>query len=319
MRKPWLIAPIAALLALAGFTSCRDDGRAAASIAPADGVRVAAWNMKWFPSGRPILEEKDRKRDQEQKRIDHAAGFIEWQKADIVLLEEMRDLEATTALATSEKMKGTWKVNAITDFSYNAGATIPPHQNAIISRFDAVDAGWRPWKGDGGITPPRGFVFAVFDLGGHLTAVVGVHLKSNYIPADAEDADKLPAINRRMREISAAELVAFADELSKKRYGGRHIENIIVAGDFNTSIFDPAYDGEKTIPTMLEAGFMDCFEGVAERNTMPESKWYPATCFDYMFAKGGAELFAPVVAPKSWTSDHQMISVIVRAERGSGE
>ena len=320
MKKYWLIAPLAAVLLLVGFSSCRSETGSTGDVAPSDGVRVAAWNMKWFPSGRPILEDKDRKPEQELKRIAKAADFINWQRADIVMLEEIRDLESATMLATNEALRGSWRVNTISEFSVNAGATIPPHQNAIISRFEAVDAGWRVWRGADGIYPPRGFVFAVFDIGGHLTAVVGVHLKSNFIPQDAEDPEKLPPLNRKMREISARELVEFAAEISKKSYGGRHVENVIVGGDFNTSIFDKAYDGEQTVPTMLAAGFADCFDGVAERNTMPESKWYPATCFDYIFARGKAEFFAPVVAPKSWTSDHQMISVIIRTDgRGAGE
>lgn len=318
---PAFLCAIAALV----FSSCRlgdhmscrlgdhISGAADGAMAGAhDGIRVASWNMKWFPVGYPVLDEASRNREREQKRIGHAASFIAWQQADLVLLEEMRDLEATTMLATNREMKGTWRVNAITDFPRHPDATIPPHQNAIISRFDAIDSGWRMWRGTDGVKPPRGFVYAVFDFGGSLTAVIGVHLKSNFIPQDAPDADALPAANRRMREVSARELVAFADEICARDYDGRHVENVIVAGDFNTSVFDDGYAGEGTIPTMLGAGFKDCFDGVAERNTMPESKWYPATCFDYMFFRGKAECFAPVVAPASWTSDHQMISAAFR-------
>lgn len=272
-------------------------------------VRIAAWNMKWFPSGHPVLEDKDRDFKHEWKRIDSAARFIAWQKADIVMLEEVRDREVCSMLCTNEALAG-WSVDAVTAFERAPDATIPPHQNAIVSRFAAIDSGWRRWKGRDGIVPPRGFVYAVYDLGGTLCAVAGVHLKSNFIPQDAENPDELPAQNRRMREVSAQELVAFARELMAKDYGGRKVSAVIVGGDFNTSIFDPKYDGEKTVPAMLEAGFRDCFDGVAERDTMPESKWYPATCFDYLFVLGGADFSAPVVAPKSWTSDHQMISAI---------
>lgn len=311
--RKFIFSTLCAIAALA-LSSCRiGEHQPGASASDArEGVRIASWNMKWFPVGYPVLESKDRNPARELKRISHAASFIAWQQADIVLLEEMRDLEAATMLATNAEMKGTWKVNAITAFASHPEATIPPHQNAIISRFDAVDSGWRTWKGTADSKPPRGFVYAVFDLNGALTAVVGVHLKSNYIPQDAPDADRQPAQNRRMREVSARELVAFADEICARDYAGRHVENVVVAGDFNTSIFDRGYDGEETIPTMLKAGFKDCFDGVAERNTMPESKWYPATCFDYMFMRGSAETFAPVVAPASWTSDHQMISAAFR-------
>ena len=287
---------------------------APATSAGADGggsssVRIAAWNMKWFPMGRPVLEDGDRDFKQEWKRIDSAARFIAWQKADLVMLEEVRDREVCSMLCTNAALSG-WSVDAITAFERAPDATIPPHQNAIVSRFGAIDSGWRKWKGRDGIVPPRGFVYAVYDFGGTLCGVVGVHLKSNFIPKDAENPEALPAENRLMREISAEELTAFSKELMAKDYGGKKVGEVIIGGDFNTSIFDPKYDGEKTVPTMLRAGFKDCFEGVPERDTMPETKWYPATCFDYLFAVGGAECFAPVVAPKSWTSDHQMISAM---------
>ena len=274
-----------------------------------DGVRIAAWNMKWFPSGHPVLRDEDRNARQEYKRIDSAARFIAWQRADVVMLEEVRNREVCEALCENEALPG-WSVSAVTAFAAAKDATIPPHQNAIVSRFAPLDAGWQRWKADGDVTPPRGFVWAVFDFNGTLCGVIGVHLKSNYIPQDAEDKESLPAQNRRMREASARQLAAFARELLGRDYSGRRVAEVVVGGDFNTSIFDSRYDGERTIPEMLSAGFADCFDGVMERNTMPESKWYPATCFDYLFAKGPAEFFGPVVAPKSWTSDHQMISAI---------
>ena len=113
-----------------------------------------------------------------------------------------------------------------------------------------------------------------------------------------------------MREISSRQIAEFVRELEGRDFGGRKVSEVIVAGDFNTSVFDPKYDGERTVPQMLGAGFRDCFDGVVERDTMPESKWYPATCFDYMFAKGPAGFYGAVVAPTSWTSDHRMISAV---------
>ena len=70
-----------------------------------DGVRIASWNMKWFPVGYPVLEEKDRKPEREGKRIAHAASFIAWQQADVVLLEEMRDLVEGAAFAAGPVRK----------------------------------------------------------------------------------------------------------------------------------------------------------------------------------------------------------------------
>lgn len=304
-RKALFHAAFAALFSI--LVGCDASEESSASSPSGATVRVAAWNMKWFPAGHPVSKPGDRSMKDEWRRADSAARFIRWQRADVVLLEEMRDMEACDMLCTNAALQG-WSVDALTAFETAPDAAVPAHQNAIVSRFTPLDAGWRRWKGREGVLPPRGFVWAVYDFGGTLCAVVGVHLKSNFIPQDAENADALPAINRKMREVSAQELAEFARELEGRDYGGRHVAEVIVAGDFNTSIFDDKYAGEKTVPTMLEAGFRDCFDGVMERDTMPESKWYPATCFDYMFARGPAEFHAPAVAPKSWTSDHQMIS-----------
>ena len=293
-----------------------------------DGVRVAAWNMRWFPSGYPVTNVALRTASDvkyESYRINTAARFIRRQEADLVLLEEIRSAEVASILAqtcddvmTNAASLG-WKLNACTAFATPPDAAVPAHQNAIISHYDAIDSGWREWKEEGGLKPPRGFVYAVFDFGGSLSAFVGVHLKSNFIPKDAPDPEGAPAVNRKLREISARQLVAFAKEIKGKDYNGRKVKNVVVGGDFNTSIFDEKYKDEKTITTMLGAGFRDCHKGLADRNTMPESKWYPPTCFDYLFILGKGEVFSPVVAPpakfgknKANLSDHQMISFILR-------
>ena len=299
-----------------------------ASVFAADGVRVASWNLKWFPAGHPVKDIAARTANDvkyESYRINTTARFIRRQNADVVMLEEVRSRSVCDILAntcdeviTNAAAKG-WKVVACSEFQAPPDAAVPAHQNAIISHIPAIDAGWCEWKEEDGLRPPRGYTFAVFDIGGKLTALVCVHLKSNFIPADAPDPEGAPAVNRKLREISARQLVAFAKELKAKKYGDRKVENVIIGGDFNTSVFDDKYKDETTIKTLLEAGFKDCHEGVQERNTMPESKWYPATCFDYMFFLGKAEVFAPVVAPPAKfgkhhnnLSDHQMISVMVR-------
>lgn len=303
-----LRAVFAAIIVLDALCGCGSFSAAPHAGATQD-VRIAAWNMKWFPAGHPVLLDKDRRPQSEFKRIDSAARFIAWQQADLVMLEEVRNRDACEMLCAQEALAG-WSVDSITEFPQAEEATIPPHQNAIISRYAAVDSGWRHWKAEDGITPPRGFVYAVYDFNGTLCAVIGVHLKSNYIPDDSPDKDRLPALNRRMREISSRQIAEFVRELEERDFGGRKVSEVIVAGDFNTSVFDPKYDGERTVPQMLGAGFRDCFDGVVERDTMPESKWYPATCFDYMFAKGPAGFYGAVVAPTSWTSDHRMISAV---------
>lgn len=288
----------------------------AASTFAADGARVGAWNLRWFPAGFPVTNETEKSAQYEQYRINTAARFIARHNVDILMLEEMRSREICERLVSHEALKG-FSVSACTAFPTTPDAPVPAHQNAIISKLKPVDSGWREWKWEDGKKPPRGFVWAVFDIDSNLTAVAGVHLKSNFIPDNAPDKDKVPLVNRALREISARQLVAFAGEIMAKDYAGRKVSRVIFGGDFNTSVFDDGYKGEKTIPTVLDAGFRDCFKGVVERNTMPATKYYPASCFDYIFLKGNAEIIAPEVAPPAQFkdknfSDHQLISVLVK-------
>ncbi len=283
------------------------------------GVRIAAWNMKWFPLGRPLpidnsgetAKARGDRLEWEKRRLNSAARFIRWQDADVVLLEEMRDRKTCEELVAQPCFTN-WKVNACSEFPQVPEATIPAHQNAIVSRFVAVDAGFGLWKTNATLCPPRGYVWAVLDIRGSLVAFVGVHLKSNYIPAEVEDKEAQAKLNTAIREESARQLVAFADTLHGKRYGARKVSDVFLAGDFNTSIFDKAFAGEKTIPVVKAAGYKDCFDKMPEasRYTMPESKWYPPTVFDYLFHKGRTRVSGPEVSIPSYTSDHQMISVV---------
>ncbi len=291
---------------------------------PSEGVRIAAWNMKWFPLGRPLpidnngetAKAKDSRIKWEKKRLNSATRFIRWQDADVVLLEEMRDRKTCEELVAQPCFTN-WKVNTCSEFPQVPEATIPAHQNAIVSHFDAVDAGFGLWKTNATLFPPRGYVWAVLDIRGSLVAFVGVHLKSNYIPAEVEDKEARAKLNTAIREESARQLVAFADTLYGKRYGEREVGDVFLAGDFNTSIFDKGFEGEKTIPIIKAAGYEDCFDKIPEasRYTMPESKWYPPTIFDYLFHKGRTRVSGPEVSIPSYTSDHQMISVVFAGEK----
>ena len=115
---------------------------------------------------------------------------------------------------------------------------------------------------------------------------------------------------------SEEELLSYIDE-NKGILVAINAEKILHATDETRAIITPNVgycDGSGAVMALKKKGFKDCFEGVPERNTMPESKYYPATCFDYLFIKGSSEFFAPVVSKKQYTSDHKMISVVVRPQ-----
>ena len=277
-------------------------------------VKVCSWNMEWFPSGKP--EPKPAK--EEAERIDSAARFLKWQNSDIVLLQEMRDAATCSNLVANAALAG-FRVNVCSQFRRSTPWTDANQQDAVISRFPTVDAGFMEWnRRKPPASPPRGLTWAVLDVKGELWAFIVVHLKSNRLNAWTDDEKKTEAIvNRQKREESALQLVAWAKEnLEGKTYGGRTIKNVFIGGDFNTDQAQKAYKKEKTIPTVTAAGYADTFANVpeAKRQSMPESRHYSAARFDYIFHKGPATISSPEVAPKQYTSDHCMVSVQVKGD-----
>lgn len=270
-----------------------------------DQVKICTWNMRWFPSGSPVKKPaKD-----EYKRTDSAARFLNWQKVDVVMLQEVRSAEVVTNLV-KQMERPNMKVAACTEFPTLPTDPVPAHQNAIITHYPVIESGFAAWKQEGELELPRGYAYAVIDCEGTLTLCFSVHFKSNFI-AKEEDPVTTPVINRKTREATARQFVKIADELSKKEYNGRKIDAVFLAGDFNTSIFDPNFAGETTIQTIKDGGYRDVYEDVPveNRETMPATKWHSSTVFDYIFYKGNKKLNDPYVAPKSWISDHRLVSI----------
>lgn len=270
-----------------------------------DQVKICTWNMRWFPSGSPVKKPaKD-----EYKRTDSAARFLNWQKVDVVMLQEVRSAEVVTNLI-KQMERPDMKVVACTAFPTLPTDPVPSHQNAIISHFPVLESGYAAWEKADGLEPPRGYAYAVLDCNGVLTLCFSVHFKSNFI-AEGEDKEKTPIINRKTRELTARQFVAIADKLSQKEFDGRKIEAVFLAGDFNTSIFDDNFKGETTIKTIIDGGYRDVYADVPQdkRETMPATKWHSSTVFDYIFYKGEKKLDDPYIAPKSWISDHRLVSI----------
>jgi endonuclease/exonuclease/phosphatase family metal-dependent hydrolase len=268
-------------------------------------VKICTWNMRWFPSGSPVQKPaKD-----EFKRTDSAARFLNWQKVDVVMLQEVRSAEVVTNLI-KQMERPDMKVVACTAFPTLPTDPVPSHQNAIISHFPVLESGYAAWEKADGLEPPRGYAYAVLDCNGVLTLCFSVHFKSNFI-AEGEDQEKTPIINRKTRELTARQFVAIADKLSQKEFDGRKIEAVFLAGDFNTSIFDDNFKGETTIKTIIDGGYRDVYADVPQdkRETMPATKWHSSTVFDYIFYKGEKKLDDPYIAPKSWISDHRLVSI----------
>ncbi len=269
-------------------------------------VKIATWNLRWFPAGVPQTQPaKD-----EYRRTSSVGRFIAWQKPDILMVQEMRDAASCSNLIEQVK-DPKFKLAVCTQFPTADDAAVPTHQLAIFSKYPVLDSGWGNWTRENGITPPRGYAYAVLDAGGEPVVCLTVHLKSNFIPDDEPDPEGAPARNAKMREISARQAAEKAIELAAKKYLGQSSRAIVVAGDFNTSIFDDRFKDEKTIKAILDAGFKDAFSGVSleNRETMPATKYHGSSVFDYILLKTSFPVNTPFVAPRQWTSDHRMTTV----------
>ncbi len=138
---------------------------------PPHGLSVAYWNIQWFPGTRPSASKSE-----EERQVRAVHGDIVKLSADVIGMEEVRDWNSA-ALAV-RPLPG-FKVDVVSNFPPREGQT-ESQQVAIASRLQPISAWAEMWRGDGPITPPRGFAFAAYQLApGKLLLVYGLHLKSN--------------------------------------------------------------------------------------------------------------------------------------------
>jgi len=265
---------------------------------------VATWNMQWFPSGYPEPQTPQ----EEAKRLAAATRFVrKLGVPDILMTQEIRDSVTCTNFAAklNDSLFKPVVCSSFIDYETNVPAL---QQLAIFSRFEAVVAGSEPWHASDFVFPPRGYVYAIFNIQGKLVACFNVHLKSNYIPED-QDVKQQTLLNRLKRELSSRQLLAHIDSMRREGLYGTNITQFIIAGDFNTSLTDSRYAKEKTIQRLLKSGFTNAFENLTgdEHASLPATPYYPAATFDYIFTQGLNAVGKPRVLPTSWISDHRML------------
>lgn len=276
--------------------------------APASGgaFEAASWNMLWFPSGYPEPQPPA----DEARRLAAAARFIRSHGTpDVFFAQEIRDMATCRELAGR---LGDDAFKPVVCSAFEDYETRKPglQQLAIFSRFPAVDSGHEAWRAADFVFPPRGFAYAVLDVGGALVGCFTVHLKSNYVP-EGEDPARQTTLNRLKRELASEQLLRRIARLEADGLDGRPVTRFIVAGDFNHSIHDERFAGETTIRAFLDAGFRNVFEGFTGEDyaTLPASDRYPPAIFDYILVKGFDRAGEPETLPASGTSDHRMIRV----------
>ena len=252
---------------------------------------TAFWNIKWFPGGRPNAYKGEQIK---QTRAVHAD--IVKLNADVIGFEEVRDWE-NAALA----------VKPLPGFKVDVCSTFPPREDqtdtqqvAIVSRLEPISAWAESWKAGSGITPPRGFAFAAYEVAPkQLLLVYALHLKSNR----GEIVE-----NIAIREESARQLAAHMKAMNQA-YGPLGAITWVVGGDYNTAPDDSRFKAEKTVQTLTGMGLKWSWENMplASRITLPPDARFPAACFDHIYYRGATLRKAEVVETSDASSDHRAI------------
>jgi endonuclease/exonuclease/phosphatase family metal-dependent hydrolase len=135
-----------------------------------------------------------------------------------------------------------------------------------------------------GVDPPRGFAFAWFKIGSEEIGVYSVHLKSNLITHGDRDAET--AKNIQKREIAITQLLTHVHDVVSTTMPT--IKRIVIGGDFNTNHDQEMFAAERTLDSLVDAGYQNGFEGLPllKRVTHPGTHGFPDATFDFIFAKG---------------------------------
>lgn len=254
-------------------------------------VRVAFWNIRWFPGGRPNAY-----KGEEVKQTRAVHRDIPALNADVIGFEEVRDW-ASAALAV-QPLPG-FKVDVCANFPPREGQT-ETQQVAIVSRLQPMSAWAEEWKAGGAITPPRGFAFAAYEVAPRrLLLVYVLHLKSNR----GELVEDIAIREESMRQLQAhmKDMAAAYNRLGAITW--------LVGGDFNTAPDDPRFKNEKTTVGLTSYGFQWCWQNIPAptRITMPPDARFPAATFDHIYYRGAVMKKAEVVQTAPASSDHRAI------------
>jgi endonuclease/exonuclease/phosphatase family metal-dependent hydrolase len=267
MTPPRTFAAVAALSAL--FITAQSGAQT---------VRCTTWNLEWFPNGSP----KEAPEAQQEQRIKEAADILRPIDPDIILLQEVRDYGVCARLGDAIA-PGIYHVAICSAFKEPFQKGLGKQQVAILSKYQAQAAWAEPWKSMNGVDPPRGFAFAWFKIGDQDIGVYSVHLKSNLITHGDRAAET--AKNIRKREVAVTQLIAHVHdviEITKLA-----IKGIVIGGDFNTNHDQEMFEAEKTLDSLIGAGYQNGFEELPleRRVTHPANHGFPDATFDYVFTR----------------------------------
>ncbi len=263
-------------------------------------IRLAFWNVEWFPGGHPNPTNVEA-----VAQIALAMPALAKLDADILGLGEILNWDAA-AIALA-KTPGTDVQVASQFLDDNGGMTA--QQLVIASRLPAIGSWWEVWKAGKSVTPKRGFAFTAYQPSpGHVLLVYCVHLKSNR----GELSENLP-----MREESSRQLLAHVAAM-ETAYASLGTVAVVIGGDFNTSTDDPKFRMEQTLSLLTKNGFVWAWQDVPfkDRITLPSTPSnnpkfppWPDACFDHIFVKGARVISASVATFDPSPSDHRPVLV----------
>jgi endonuclease/exonuclease/phosphatase family metal-dependent hydrolase len=241
-------------------------------------VRCTTWNLEWFPNG----SAKERPVAQQDRHIKEAADVLRPIDPDIVLLQEVRDYDVCARLGEAIA-PGVYHVAICSAFKEPFQSGLGKQQVAILSKYQAQAAWSEPWKSMNGVDPPRGFAFAWFKIGNENIGVYSVHLKSNLITHGDKAAET--AKNIAKREVAVAQLLTHVRDIIEKTMLA--IKGIVIGGDFNTNHDQEMFESERTLDSLIRAGYQSGFEELPleQRITHPGTHGFPDATFDYVFTR----------------------------------
>ena len=287
-----IVAGTTALLAQANAPTTSAPAPAVARTVNVGEVGVAFWNIQWFPGRRPAASPQDvlaqtNAVHQEMSRLN----------ADVIGMEEIRDWRAAELA-----------IKSLAGFKVDVCSNFPPREDqveaqqiVIASRLPAMSAWSEQWKAGRAVAPPRGFAFAAYEVAPRqILLVYAVHLKSN--------AGDNPSENIAFREESARQLLDHMKAMADA-YGKLGKLTWVVGGDFNTSLDDTRFEEDKSLRSLLGAGFKWAWQEVPfeKRVTLPPSRNFPPACFDHIIYRGALLRAAGLINTTGAASDHRAL------------
>ena len=255
---------------------------------PHDGpVTIAFWNIEQF-AATPF---KGRDQDRVNTHVREVAAIIDRVAPTILLACEIRSHDA--ALGLNRSLHRPYPHVATTDYFHknrpdreSGSCTL---ESAVFSRIPWTDVRELDFPLGNERLPVgigRGLLRVDFRINGKDLAIHTGHFKSNYIRW-SDEQPKLTALkNVEKREMMAKLLLADLRLSGLNPIGDR----IIICGDLNTDVYQERFRGERTVPSLIRAGFYNNLDDVpaAERVTIPAKRGdpndFPDAAFDYILS-----------------------------------